>query len=76
VIETSVAPSGAVLVQPSAPLSPTLSADSDASIAAYVAAGDRMYMLAGMFGLVCVGLIALLLLAFALGLLSAVVRLV
>jgi hypothetical protein len=70
-IDTSVAPPPAVLVH-AAPLSVA----SDASIAAYLAAGDRVHMLAGIFGLVCVALVALLMVTWALGLLPGTVRLV
>jgi len=76
-IETSVARPSAVLVQapPPPPPSTPLSAASDASIATYLAAGDRMRVLTGIFGLICVGLIALLMLTWALGLLPGAVKL-
>jgi hypothetical protein len=72
-LNTLVAPPPPAVLVHAAPLSVA----SEASIAAYLAAGDRAHMLAGIFGLVCVGLIALLLmLTWALGLLPGTVRLV
>jgi uncharacterized iron-regulated membrane protein len=51
------------------------SAATDASIAAYAASGQRMHALTGVFGLLGAGLIVLLGLTWALGLLPGAVRL-
>ena len=74
-IQTTVAAPGSVSVTPSPAAPQPLSAAAAASIAAYVAAGERMRIIAQWLGLACVGLLVIIAVAWAMGLLPLAVAL-
>lgn len=75
-VQASAAVPAPVVIQQTLAPSVAMGAATDASIAAYIAAGERMRILAGWVALAGVGVMLIVAIAWALGVLPVAVRLV
>jgi hypothetical protein len=75
VVQASIPVPASVVIQPSPATSVAVSAATDASIAAYLAAGEGMRILAGWVFVACLGLMLVVAIAWALGVLPVAVPL-
>jgi hypothetical protein len=74
-LEATVEKPAHTVVEPSTPTWLAESAAADASIAAYLKAGERMRLIMDLTMIVCVGLLLLVIVAWTMGVLPGAVRL-